>query len=127
MPRRPGRRRWRRPAVTAARSTPSAALLFRYSALTFNGHRIHYDRRYASEVEGYPGLVVHGPLQATLLFQHAAALRGRPPTRFTVRSIAPLFDDQPFMLDADSTGGGLRLWTARAGGPVGMQAQAGWA
>ena len=52
---------------------PSAALLFRYSALTFNGHRIHYDAPYARGVEGYPGLIVHGPLQASLLVRNAPA------------------------------------------------------
>jgi acyl dehydratase len=51
-------------------------LLFRYSALTFNGHRIHYDRDYVTKVEGYPGLIVHGPLQASLLIEFAAKLRG---------------------------------------------------
>ena len=68
-------------------------LLFRFSALTFNGHRIHYDRRYAMEVEKYPGLVVHGPLQAVLLFD--AACRHAPdrvPSRFDFRGVRPLFD-----------------------------------
>ena len=51
-------------------------LLFRYSALTFNGHRIHYDRDYVTEVEGYPGLVFHGPLQAALIVEFAAKLHG---------------------------------------------------
>ena len=54
-------------------------LLFRYSALTFNGHRIHYDRHYVTEVEGYPGLVVHGPMQAALLVEFAAKLKGAAP------------------------------------------------
>ena len=58
-------------------------LLFRYSALTFNGHRIHYDRRYVTEVEGYPGLIVHGPLIATLLLD---LLRRQLPTRPSRRS-----------------------------------------
>ena len=62
--------------------TPSSAILFRYSALTFNGHRIHYDRQYAVEQEFYPGLVVHGPLQATLLANFAADLMGRPLAAF---------------------------------------------
>lgn len=102
------------------------ALLFRYSALTFNGHRIHYDRPYATGVEGYPGLVVHGPLQATLLFNYAAGLDGRAPDRFSFRSLSPLFDDDPVRLHAAETEDGLTLWTAREGGPVAMTAEAGW-
>jgi 3-methylfumaryl-CoA hydratase len=104
-----------------------AALLFRYSALTFNGHRIHYDRRHAIEVEGYPGLVVHGPLQATLLYHFAAAIRGAPPARFAFRSHAPLFDDDAVILHAGAEENGtLRLWTARESGPVAMAAEADW-
>ncbi|MGO4125017.1 MaoC family dehydratase N-terminal domain-containing protein [Inquilinus sp. YAF38] len=105
----------------------SPPLLFRYSALTFNGHRIHYDRRYVAEVEGYPGLVVHGPLQATLLLHFAAEIRGTPPARFDFRSLSPLFDDDPVILHAKESGDGLTLWTARENGPVAMTAEAGWA
>ncbi len=105
---------------------PSAALLFRYSALTFNGHRIHYDAPYATGVEGYPGLVVHGPLQATMLVQLAERLHGRRPARFDFRSLSPLFDDADFTLNADEDGGDLRLWTAGVGGPVAMEARASW-
>ncbi|TSD89361.1 protein dehydratase [Mycobacterium sp. KBS0706] len=105
----------------------SAPLLFRYSALTFNGHRIHYDRRYVTEVEGYPGLIVHGPLQATLLLHFAAGIRGTPPARFAFRSLSPLFDGDPMILHATEDGDGLALWTARENGPVAMMAEAGWA
>lgn len=105
----------------------SAPLLFRYSALTFNGHRIHYDRRYVTEVEGYPGLIVHGPLQATLLLHFAAEIRGTPPARFAFRSLSPLFDGDPVILHATEDGDGLMLWTARENGPVAMTAEAGWA
>ncbi len=109
------------------RVAADAALLFRYSALTFNGHRIHYDRRHATEVEGYPGLVVHGPLQATLLCHFAAAIRGAPPARFAFRSHSPLFDDDAVVLHAgEADSGTLRLWTAREGGPVAMAAEAAW-
>jgi 3-methylfumaryl-CoA hydratase len=104
----------------------SVPLLFRYSALTFNGHRIHYDRRYATEVEGYEGLVVHGPLQATLLYQFATALRGAPPGRFKYRGLSPLFDGTDFLLHADDLGSDMRLWTARDRGPVAMSADASW-
>lgn len=65
--------------------------LFRYSALTFNGHRIHYDLPYATQVEAYPGLVVHGPLQASLLLNAAALCAGKAPRRFVYRGAAPLF------------------------------------
>lgn len=103
-----------------------APLLFRYSALTFNTHRIHYDRRYATEVEGYPGLVVHGPLQATLLCNYAAELHGASLQRFQFRGVAPLFDDDAFVLHAREDGGRLRLWTAKEGGHVCMTAEAAW-
>ena len=101
-------------------------LLFRYSALTFNGHRIHYDRRYATEVEGYPGLIVHGPLQAALLYYYASELRGAPPKRFGFRGLSPLFDDDAFALHASEQGDILKLWTARQNGPLCMSAEAQW-
>jgi 3-methylfumaryl-CoA hydratase len=72
------------------RLTPDPVLLFRYSALTFNGHRIHYDHPFATGVEGQEGLLVHGPLQATWLLNIAAALAGRPPRRFEYRLTRPL-------------------------------------
>ncbi len=76
-------------------------LLFRYSALTYNGHRIHYARPYATEVEGYPGLIVHGPLQATLLLQAAAALNASERvSAFAFRATSPLFDLAPFTVNA---------------------------
>lgn len=105
---------------------PMPTVLFRYSALTFNTHRIHYDRPYAMIEEGYPGLVVHGPLQATLLCNLAAELRGQPPLRFSFRSQSPLFDGAPFGLHARETDGGLALWTAAENGPVAMAAEARW-
>ena len=78
---------------------PDGVLLFRYSALTFNAHRIHYDYRYVTKIEGYPGLVVHGPLIATLLLD---LLRRNMPqahvTRFAFRAVGPLFDTAPFAL-----------------------------
>lgn len=108
------------------RVTPAPTLLFRYSALTFNGHRIHYDARYAKKVEGYPGLVVHGPMLATLLAQFATTLQGRRPERFRFRSHSTLFHDADFLLHAEPTKTGMRLWTARDGGPVAMDATAEW-
>lgn len=101
-------------------------LLFSYSALAFNGHSIHYDHPYATQVEGYPGLVVHGPLKATLLLRFAAEIHGVPPRRFTFRGHSPLFDDAPFFLNADADGANLKLWTSRAGGPAATSAEARW-
>tara|TARA_B100000427_G_scaffold309903_1_gene299288 strand:+ start:116 stop:973 length:858 start_codon:yes stop_codon:yes gene_type:complete len=105
---------------------PSAPLLFRYSALTFNGHRIHYDRPYTTGIEGYPGLVVHGPLQAAMLIAFATELRGNTPKRFDFRSQSPLYDTAPMVLNASEQDGGLTLWTARPDGPIAMKAEATW-
>ncbi|MBO9499070.1 MAG: MaoC family dehydratase N-terminal domain-containing protein [Novosphingobium sp.] len=95
--------------------------LARYSALTFNAHRIHYDRDYARDVEGYPGLVVHGPLAATLLAD--LWLRenpGRRIRRFAYRARAPLFDIAPFTLNLARDGDRTEAWTADAGGRPAM-------
>jgi 3-methylfumaryl-CoA hydratase len=105
---------------------PSSVLLFRYSALTFNGHRIHYDRNFCVETEGYPGLVVHGPLQATWLCSFAADICGKRPVQFEFRSIAPLFDTDEVTLNAVEDGDGLRLWTANGDGKLAMTARARW-
>jgi 3-methylfumaryl-CoA hydratase len=79
---------------------PDDVLLFRYSALTFNGHRIHYDRKYVTEVEGYPGLIVHGPLIATLLMD---LLRRQMPeadvATFRFKAVRPTFDLHPFKVN----------------------------
>ncbi|MFB9950554.1 MaoC family dehydratase N-terminal domain-containing protein [Rhizobium puerariae] len=101
-------------------------LLFRYSALTFNGHRIHYDQPYAVHVEHYQGLVVHGPLQATLLLNYARELRGSVPKHFIFRGLSPLFDHDRISLNAQEADGRLKLWTAREGGPVALSAEAVW-
>jgi len=77
---------------------PDTRLLFRFSALTFNAHRIHYDRAYATEVEGYPGLVVHGPLTAVLLSELVRQSTARPMRAFSFRGVAPLFDHAPLRL-----------------------------
>lgn len=103
------------------------ALLFRYSAITFNAHRIHYDLPYATEEEGYPGLVVQGPLQATLLFQHAARCQGRAPDRFSFRGLSPAIAGARLALHAGPLSDGrMDLWSAMPGGPVAMQAKAEW-
>jgi len=105
---------------------PDDVLLFRYSALTFNGHRIHYDRRYATEVEGYPGLVVHGPLLVTLLLD---ALRRNMAearvARFEFRAVSPLFDTAPFAVcGAPQNEHTIRLWAKNASGGLAMDATA---
>lgn len=101
--------------------------LFRYSAATFNGHRIHYDLAYTTEVEKYPALVVHGPLQATLLMGIAVSHRGRAPASFDYRGVHPMFDNEPMRLvglarDED----GMELCTAAPAGHQGLQARARW-
>jgi 3-methylfumaryl-CoA hydratase len=104
---------------------PDDVLLFRYSALTFNAHRIHYDRRYATEVEGYPGLVVHGPLIATLLLD--LVKRNLPDarvTRFEFRAVRPLFDIAPFAVCGKPEGNAIRLWARDEAGMLAMSATA---
>jgi 3-methylfumaryl-CoA hydratase len=102
-------------------------LLFRYSALTFNGHRIHYDRDYVTEVEGYPGLIFHGPLQATFIVEMAARLRGgKPPKTFSYRGVQPLFEGSEFSINANDNGAAMELWTANDAGQPTMKGTAVW-
>jgi 3-methylfumaryl-CoA hydratase len=104
---------------------PDPTLLFRYSALTFNGHRIHYDREYAREIEGYGGLVVHGPLIATLLAHLAArAFSGHKLGTFEFRAVSPLFDTASFTINRRSNGDEVRLWAADPSGRLSMLAAA---
>ena len=105
---------------------PDTTLLFRYSALTFNGHRIHYDQSYAKHEEGYHDLVVHGPLTATLLQQFAVDHGGgRRIASFDFRGVSPLFVDRPFNLEArNDEGGGLALWARGPDGELAMSATA---
>ena len=102
-------------------------LLFRYSALTFNGHRIHYDRSYVTGVEGYPGLIVHGPLIATLLVDlvHRQA-PDRHLAAFEFRAVRPTFDIHPFRLNGQPSEDGrtVRLWGQDHEGFLTMQATA---
>lgn len=112
---------WRRRIVA------DEAFLFRYSALTFNGHRIHYDRRYVTQVEGYPGLIVHGPLIATLLLD---LLRWEQPDAqvksFRFKAIRPTFDLNPFSVQAEpgADGKSIRLWASDHEGWLTMDATA---
>lgn len=106
---------------------PDPVLLFRYSALTFNSHRIHYDRSYVTEIEGYPGLVVHGPLIATLLID---LLRRECPEAtirdFSFRAVKPLFDTEEFAVCGapDEDGKTVHLWTRDSAGALTMEARA---
>jgi len=106
---------------------PDDVLLFRYSALTFNGHRIHYDRRYVTEVEGYPGLIVHGPLIATLLVD---LVRRHVPDAFVksfnFKAVRPTFDLHPFRLNGQPSADGktVQLWAQDHEGWLTMQGMA---
>jgi 3-methylfumaryl-CoA hydratase len=102
---------------------PTSTMLFRYSAMTFNGHRIHYDDPYARNVEFYDGLVVHGPLQATLMLNLAATVLGRAPTTFSYRGVSPLILGEPFLVDAVQRGGTIDLRTISSSGVVTMTGQ----
>lgn len=106
--------------------TADAVLLFRYSALTFNGHRIHYDGDYATHAEHYPGLVVHGPLQSTLLLDLCVRQEKRPIRRFEYRALSPLFAGNVFSVNgnAEKDGSRVELWTASHTGAFAMKATA---
>ncbi len=119
----PSEEKWRREIH------PDPVLLFRYSAVTFNSHRIHYDHPYATQVEGYPGLVVHGPLIATLLID--LLRRSAPEAKvktFAFRALRPLYDTANFSTCGvpDDSNRGARLWTRDAEGAVTMEATATW-
>ena len=106
------------------RIQPDPVLLFRFSALTFNGHRIHYDRDYCRDREGYPGLVVHGPLTATLLMD--LFLRNHPGVQvkaFRFRGQRPLFDTGAITLCGSARGAAVSLWALDSGGNVAMTAE----
>jgi 3-methylfumaryl-CoA hydratase len=107
------------------RIVPDPVLLFRYSALTFNGHRIHYDRSYVTQEEGYPGLIVHGPLIATLLLEQLQL--AHPAARvesFEFKAVSPLFDTAPFTVCGRLDGTTARLWARGPEGQLAMQATA---
>ena len=118
-PEQPGEAVWRRTI------DPDPVLLFRYSALIFNGHRIHYDREYVTKDEGYPGLIVHGPLIATLLMD---LCRREAPgcrlVRFDYRARGPVFDLGPFSVNGRPQDGGAALWALDHQGRLAMTADA---
>ena len=108
---------------------PTSTMLFRFSALTFNGHRIHYDHRYATEKEGYPGLVVHGPLVALLLLD--AGVRQVPEREvevYTYRAVAPAFADEAITVvgEAENDGSGMGLCALNEKGNVVTRASLEW-
>jgi 3-methylfumaryl-CoA hydratase len=105
-----------RPAEFERTVVPTPPLLFRFSALTFNGHRIHYDHPYATQVEGYEGLVVHGPLIAVLMLDLAERTRpDRQVTGFDFRAHHPAIAPRPLAVKAAATGSGLDLWVESSG------------
>ena len=105
--------------------TPDPVLLFRYSALTFNSHRIHYDRDYCRDIEGYPGLVVHGQLTASFMLE---LLHEQAPNRvlkaFSFRAVNALYDHQPFQVAGRIDGETVQLWALTAEGNLAMTANA---
>ena len=104
---------------------PTETLLFRYSALTLNTHRIHYDRRYAVEVEGYAGLVVHGPLIATLLLDLISSRVPGTIARFSFKALRPTFDTSDFAICGTAAGDGhYRLWSTDNQGDRAVEAEA---
>jgi 3-methylfumaryl-CoA hydratase len=114
-----------REATSRRAVAPDPVLLFRYSAATFNGHRIHYDADFCRNEEGYPGLVVHGPLTVTLLAGLATRVRpGTRVARLAFRAMSPLFHPHPIALNAAADGDGLALWAESQEGALAMSAQA---
>ena len=102
---------------------PDSTLLFRYSAVTFNGHKIHYDIDYCRDEEGYPGLVFHGPLTATMLLEMAMAQNSNQlPETYEFRAYSPLFDNAPFTLNGKMDGGKAILWASNPQNRLAMQA-----
>lgn len=105
--------------------TPDPMLLFRYSAITFNAHRIHYDMPYAREGEGYPGLLVQGTLLALLLLELCRENRPETPvTGFSYRAVRPVYDAAPFTVTGRPNDDGAELWIADGEGALAMQASA---
>ncbi|UYV36770.1 hypothetical protein N4R57_17525 [Rhodobacteraceae bacterium D3-12] len=92
------------PEATVQEVSPTSTMLFRYSAMTFNGHRIHYDADYACEVEGYSGLVVHGPMQATWMHALATQIAGTVPRQLSYKGLSPLTLPNTAAVEARETG-----------------------
>ena len=106
---------------------PDPVLLFRFSALTFNGHRIHYDLDYVQHEEHYPGLIVHGPLQTMLLLDLCRReMPNRPVKKLDYRAMHPVFHQEQFTVNGNPSadGNAAELWTANAAGNIAMQGTA---
>ena len=106
--------------------TPDTVMLFRFSALTFNGHRVHYDLPYVTQVEGYPGLIVNGNLTTLMMFEIAREHAGRPIARFSSRNVSPLFVGRPLHVcgapaDDNKT---VKLWVTNDQGGLALTADA---
>ena len=118
----PGGAQWRREVAA------DPVLLFRFSALMFIGHRIHYDRPYATGVEGYPGLVVHGPLMGLMQMELARrSAPGRRVSAFEFRAMSPGFETTPFSVNATPDGDAIATWIARADGGLAQQGRVSFA
>lgn len=99
--------------------TPDPVMLFRYSACTFNSHRIHYDYKYVTEIEGYPSLIVHGPLIATFLMELSLANNpDRKVRSYTFQARSPLFENNPFTVAGKPSGDGSALWSITPDGRI---------
>lgn len=104
--------------------TPDLVMLFRYSAITFNSHRMHFDREYARQMDGYTGAVVHGPLLATLLMDQCAREQGRAVRRLAYRGVSPLFDGSAAVLCGRMDGPDrAKAWAATADGRLALEAE----
>ena len=134
---RTARRKGARAAGFAPRANPEWSrewnaderMLFRYSALTFNAHRIHYDLDWCRSVEGYPGLVVHGPLLATAMFDLACGIArslGKEISQFSFRAVAPVFHTETFRACGTAVNAGAELWVEGPNGGGRMLGQATW-
>jgi 3-methylfumaryl-CoA hydratase len=112
----PAQAAWQREIV------PDEALLFRYSALIFNAHRIHYDLDYCRKEEGYPGLIVHGPLQTTLLLDLSRRHAGKPVRKLAYRAISPAFHNEKLTIGGNPSADGksAQLWIAGPSGHITM-------
>jgi 3-methylfumaryl-CoA hydratase len=112
----PAAPQWRRELV------PDPVLLFRFSALTFNGHRIHYDIDYVKREEHYPGLVVHGPLQTLLMLDLCRRNDPRPVRKLDYRALHPVFHNEPMSVNGNlaQDGSKAELWTANGAGSYAM-------
>ena len=114
-------------AGTAGTTAIGRLQLFRYSALTFNAHRIHYDEPFATRTEGYPGLIVHGPLLATLLAEYGAGLAPtRRVRRFRYRAVGPVFENERFRFEHQTGSTETELAVVKAQGKPAMQATLEW-